>query len=379
MHVGINSLFLNRYGVGGIGVYLRCVLQEMTLLDDTVTWTVFVNRENSGLFSRDFNSRVREVVCPVHASNRPLRLAYEYGILPLQAQSHGVNVLFSPAFTAPTRRGYVSVVTVHDMRHEDLPETFPRAHRLSLTLCTRRSVRSAAQILTDSEHARGRILANYRVAPERVSVAPLAADARYFERLTQAAIEHVWAAHALLPPYLLTFAAPGYQKNLDTLVDAFIALRREGATPVRLAVIGTHTGIIEGLQQRVADAGLASEMRALGWVENVDLPALYQGAAAFVMPSRYEGFGLPVLEAMASGVPVVTTTATALPEVAGDAALLVDPDDAAGMAAALGRLLEDGELRRGLIARGEARARQFTWEKTAATTLAVLRRAFATR
>lgn len=375
MHVGINALFLNPVGAGGIGTYLRSILRAMSDLDPSVTYTLFANRENAGTFGIEAMPRVREVRCPISARHRPLRLAYEYAILPMQVQRCGIDVLFSPAFTGPARARYASVVTVHDLRHEDWPETFPRAHRLLLTHLTRRSVRAAAQILTVSEHAKRRIEAVYRIPAERITVTYLAADPWYSERLDGTAIACVLGRLAVESPYIFSLAAPGHQKNLDTLVDAYILLRRTAGTPIRLALAGAYGDAIAGLRRRVADAGFATEMRELGWVDTADLPALYQGAAMFVMPSRYEGFGIPIVEAMASGTPVVTTTATSLPEVAGDAAVLVDPEDAASIATAMRRLLDDAALRADLIARGEARARQLTWERAARQTLAVLHRA----
>ncbi|MDQ6906673.1 MAG: glycosyltransferase family 4 protein, partial [Chloroflexota bacterium] len=155
--------------------------------------------------------------------------------------------------------------------------------------------------------------------------------------------------------------------------------RQHGATNAQLVLVGLRSVAAGSLEEKVRAAGLGGEVVVTGWVPDADLPALYQGAEVFVLPSRYEGFGLPVLEAMASGVAVVTTTATALPEVAGEAALLVEPDDVAGLADALRRVLDDSVLRAGMVARGRERAAQFTWHRTAEATLAAFRLALASR
>ncbi|MGI8689049.1 MAG: glycosyltransferase family 4 protein [Thermomicrobiales bacterium] len=378
MNVGVNGLFVVPAGAGGTWTYLRNVMRELPPLDTSVAYTVFENQESAGILNPRNATNVREIVCPVHAARRPTRLLYEYSVLPLQAKRNRLDVLFCTSFTAPNRSNYATVVTIHDMRHEDLPESFPMFYRLMLTRLARRAARSAAQILTGSEHAKQRIIAAYAVPADRVRVAHLAAEPQYFARVSHEERERIRQTYQLRNPYIFSLAAPNYQKNLNLLVDAFIALRRTSIN-VRLVAPGFFHPDAAPLREKMRRAGLESEIIATGWIADADLPALYQDAAAFVVPSRYEGFGIPVLEAMASGTPVVTTTATSLPEVAGDAALLVAPDDPAALTAALRRLFEDAPLRDHLTARGEMQARRFSWKKTAEITLRALHDATAYR
>ncbi len=379
MRIGVNSLFLLPTGAGGTWTYLCNLMRELPALDESIEYLLFTNRENRGMLDARNAPNVREIPCPVRGSSRLSRLSYMYGRLPVQARRAGIDLLFSPALTAPPRFGYASALTIHDVQHEDLPGNFPPFERLIFARLFRHSARTATQIFTVSEHAKRRIEAVYQVPPERVVVTYEAADPIYFDRASTETIVRVRQNHGLHAPYILTVASLYPHKNLDVLLDAYVALRGQGTTAAQLALVGVRGAAAGPLEARIQSAGLGGQVILTGWVPDTDLPALYQGAAAFVLPSRYEGFGLPVLEAMASGVPVVTTTATALPEVAGDAALLVDPDDRAGMAAALGRLLGDEALRAEMIGRGTERARQFTWRKTAEATLAAFHLILASR
>ncbi len=377
--IGINGLFLALGKMAGMETYLRAMVRELPALDPAVAYLLLTERNNAGSFGVGGYANVREIVCriPTVANRRVMwgtRLAYEYTRVPAQARQQGVDVLFSPGFIGPAHPRYASVITIHDTQHEDLPENFGALDRALFTRLLRRSVRSAAHIFTVSEHAKRRIEAVYQAPPERITVTYNAPDPVYFARVPHEEIARVRDAHGLHTPYILSVATLLPHKNLDALIAAYATLRQQGETDAMLVLVGLRSVAAAPLEDRIRAAGLTGQVILTGWVPDTDLPALYQGAAAFVLPSRYEGFGLPVLEAMASGVPVVTTTATALPEVAGDAALLVDPDDRAGMAAALGRVLGDEGLRRELIGRGTQRARQFTWRTTAERTLATLLR-----
>jgi glycosyltransferase involved in cell wall biosynthesis len=371
LHVGINSLFLIPAGVGGSETYLRNLVHELPGLDPTTEYTVFTNRENAGSFDFGEATTIHEVRCPVRAVRRPERIAYEYTLLPMQAARHRTDILFSPGFTAPARRSYASVVNILDMQLEDMPENVTPLYRLVHTRLMRRSVRTASHILTLSEHAKRRIVAVYGVPPEKVTVSYLAAEPIYFERVHADDLARVRHRYGLRAPYILSVATLHTHKNLGALIEAYAAMREEMRDDIQLALVGLRGTAAIALEAKIRAAGLENQIALTGWVPDADLPALYRGASVYVLPSRYEGFGIPVLEAMASGVPVITTTAASLPEVAGDAAILIDPDDRTALVTALRRVLTDEQLRAGLIARGHTRAQRFTWRKTAQTTLSV--------
>lgn len=376
--IGVNSLAFDPLSAGGVWTYLWNLLRELPTLDDTTHYTLFTNRENAGAFDTQGATNVRQIACPVTMTRRLSRFAYEWGFLPVRARQEKIGVLFSPFFTSPFRLGYKSVLTVHDVLYKDFPEQFASLEQSFFNTVFDSTVRSATHILTVSDDAKRRIVHAYRLPPERITVAHLAASPVYFTRVDREAIDRVREKYGVHTPYILSVTALRAHKNLEVLIDAFDALRRTFATPITLVLVGLRHTAEGAVTARIRALGLEEEVILTGYVPDSDLPALYQGARAFVLPSRYEGFGLPVLEAMASGVPVLTTTATALPEVAGEAALFFDPDDRGALVAGLRRVLGDEGLRREMVERGRERARQFTWRKSAEVTLAAFQRAMLT-
>jgi glycosyltransferase involved in cell wall biosynthesis len=278
--------------------------------------------------------------------------------------------LFVPAHVVPVRHPR-SVVTIHDLGYLYHPDTHPPTTRRMLHWTTEWSVRAARHVIAISETTRRDLEVHYPVAAGRITVIPHGVDPRF--RPVDAAARAELRTRLHLPDrYVLFVGTIQPRKNLSRLAAALSLVERAGY-PHWLVVAGKRGWLARAVDEQIRASGMSHRVRLLGYVAADDLPALYGGADAFCLPSLYEGFGLPVLEAMACGTPVVAADRAALPEVAGDAALLVDPFRPAEIAAALARVLSDVAFRRDLIGRGQARASQYSWERTARETLNLLR------
>ncbi len=266
------------------------------------------------------------------------------------------------------------VLTFYDLIPVRFPELVSAQARLLFRVATRLALGSARHIIAISESARRDLLSDFRVVPERVTAIPLAPDPR-FRPQSQAEVRRVREKYNLPDSFLLYLGINKPHKNLVRLIDAYadlpLAIRHSP-----LAIAGAWDERYPESKERAAALALGESVRFLGRIDDADLPALYAAATLFVFPSRYEGFGLPVLEAMACATPVVCSNASSLPEAAGDAALLFDPDDTAAITAALAQGLGDSELRAELAERGLAQAARFTWAGNASATLGVYRKIF---
>lgn len=300
------------------------------------------------------------------------RIVWEQVELPWRARRLGAEVLHVPAGPGPLWQPTPLVMTVHDLAPLRRPELLPHARsRWYWGRWVLVTARRAAAVIVPSEATR-RDLVAAGVAPERVTVIPLAPALDPAEAPGAEADRAVLERHALPRRYLLYVGTIDRRKDYGSLLGALRALDAD----LGLVVVGTLIAGRTDFERRVAQDGLRERVRILGYVPDAELGALYRGAEALVYPSFYEGFGLPVLEAMACGTPVVTYRATALPEVAGDASLLVDPPwSAERLATAIRRVLEDDALRETLRARGRARAAAFDWGRAARLTAQVYARA----
>jgi glycosyltransferase involved in cell wall biosynthesis len=221
------------------------------------------------------------------------------------------------------------------------------------------------------------IIATYRIAPERVSVIPLAAPARYGPVTDERELQRVRQTYGINGEYILSVGSIQPRKNLVRLIAAYASLRRAdaGSELPKLVLVGKRAWLYDETLRAIEESGVGNWIVLTGYVAETDLPALYSGAICFVYPSYFEGFGLPPLEAMKCGAPVIVGNRTSLPEVVGDAGLLVDPFDENAIASAVTRLMNDSNLRAELRVKGLNRAKLFDWRETARRTLEVYEQA----
>ncbi len=275
------------------------------------------------------------------------------------------DVFFEPAHVLPLTCPPASVVTVHDLGYEHFPEAHTAFQRWYLRLTTRWHVRAARLLLADSRATRDDLVNRYGADPSRIEVVYPGIDLEAFGPVRDPAVlERVRARYAGGARYVLYVGTLQPRKNVERLVRAFARVAAEVPDLV-LVLAGKPGWHVAPLRRLMAREGLGERVRMPGYVPEEDLPALLSGAEVFAFPSLFEGFGFPVLEAQACGTPVLTSTASSLPEVAGDAALLVDPFDVGAIAAGLRALLDDADLRRRLVERGFANVQRFTWDRAA--------------
>jgi alpha-1,3-rhamnosyl/mannosyltransferase len=286
------------------------------------------------------------------------------------ARRAAVDLIHAPAYTAPLVAAVPTVLTIHDVSYERHPEWYPyRRDRLRRAFY-RRSARAAAHVLTDSEFSKREIAAAYGIPLARITVAPLGASRAFGEPASMMA-----SPGGAVVPYLLHVGDLHERRNLTVVVRALIdARRRLDTSSLTVVLAGIDRGIGDRLAAFATDRGAPDAVVRLGAVSEPALRALYCNAAALVYPSRYEGFGLPLVEAMASGTPVLASRAASIPEVVGEAAVLLDPDEHGRWTDAIVNVMTDARLRARLRSDGLARAAMFTWERTARLTADVYER-----
>lgn len=284
----------------------------------------------------------------------------------MKADVAHAQYLIPPLAPCPT------VVTIHDVSFLAHPEWFPAKSLRVMRRLIPLSARRATRVVTGSEHAAGEIARLCGVRRERIAVIPYAADERFRPRDRDTCRAQVKERYGLDAPYLLAVGLLQPRKNLPRLLDAFsqVAAQVPGLT---LAVVGRAGWGAQAVQERIARPDLAGKVKLLGAAPDDDLPLLYGAALALCYPSLYEGFGLPPLEAMACGTPVVASGTTSVPEVVGDAGVLVDPQNVESIADGMVRVVEDDTLREELSRRGLERAQAFSWTQCAQTHLALYR------
>ncbi len=294
-----------------------------------------------------------------------LRLSWEMARRP-------PDLLFVPAHVLPVVHPHRSVVTVHDLGYLYYPEAHRLLDRVYLDLSTRYNARAATHLIADSSATKRDLIERYGIESDKITVVYPGYDSTVFQPVRdEEAIEAVKARYDIAGDYILFVGTLQPRKNLIRLMEAFSNIQPP-ISNIQLVIAGKKGWLYREIFQQVEKLGLEGKVVFTGYVPEGDLPALLSGARLFAFPSLYEGFGLPVLEAMACGTPVVCSNVSSLPEVAGDAALLVDPLDVEGLTMAMEHILGDESLRAELIERGFEQVRKFSWERCARETLNVL-------
>jgi len=376
LRVGLNLIFLGERA-GGVGRYARRLPGALLAAEPATEVHVFVSRDApANLRQEPWAGEVRWTTVPVRLQGPPLHVPAEYLALPALAVAHKLDVLHSPANTGPSRApGVATVVSLMDLIWLHRPDEWEASPRVHSTMRRRvgAAVGHADRILAISEATAADIARTLVVPRRRIGVTPLAADPPRVDPTPEPALRaRLDLGEARV---VLCIAQKRPYKNLHTLVRALAAL----APDVVLVLPGVPTPYEAQLRALADELQVARRVRYPDWLSEADLEGLYALSAAFALPSLIEGFGLPILEAMQRGLPVACANTSALPEVAGDAALLFDPENQAEIDTAIRRLLEDGDLAQDLRARGHRRAASFTWQNTGAATLAGYRDALDAR
>ncbi|MBL8057889.1 MAG: glycosyltransferase family 4 protein [Anaerolineales bacterium] len=366
MRLGLD-LRLTYYTGGGIAKYAARLAAELPRLAPADTHIHLYRRGHTARFS----PQARRVACWTPAHHRLETLA-----LSVEAWPHRLDLLHSPDFIPPLFGARRHLITVHDLAFLRYPQFLTAESRRYYNGQIASAVRRAQAIAADSHATKADLVELLGVPAEKITVIHLGLDPHFRPRPAEA-VAAVLARHHLAAGFVLFVGTFEPRKNVPGLLRAYAVLRAAAPDAPPLVLAGLKGWLFDETMQLAAELGLANHLRFFENFPSADLPELYSAAGVLVLPSHYEGFGFPVLEAMGCEVPVVISDRSSLPEIAGDAALKVDPDSPEALAEALRQALGDSGLRAALIGRGRANSVRFTWEKTARETLALYQRVLA--
>lgn len=371
--IGLNLVFLTPGATGGMETYARQLIPRLVTAAPEVEFVAFVNSAAAAA-PGPWHELAGCMELSVDALNRVHWVRAEQLLLPRAARAARIELMHSLASTAPVWGSFRRVVTIHDLIYRTVPEAHPGLRSLGMRVLVPAAARRSHRVVVDAATTRDDLERLLGIAPAKVDVVPLGVGT---PPATDPEPEAELRARlrAGERPIVLSVSAKLAHKNLPRLIAALATI--PAASRPLLVLPGYPTPHEGELRAQVAHLSLDDDVRLVGWVSEAELEALYRAATAFVFPSLAEGFGLPVLEAMVRGVPVACSGQGALAEVAGDAALLFDPESEPAIAQAVTRLLDDRQLRARLAAAGRERARRFSWDAAAAGTLAAYGRALA--
>lgn len=364
LRIGVNALYLIPGGVGGTEIYLRSLLQALSEIDSRNEYVIFVNRETGPTLLTE-RANFRHFECGVNAANRPARILYEQFVLPWKLRTERIDVLFNPGFTMPVMTHCPSVTVFHDLQHKRHPEYFKRLDLVFWNLLLSLSARFSRSLIAVSPATAADLEKYLPVSRGKIKIVPHGVDPEMF-RIGQ------WRGNT--DSFLLTVSTLHPHKNFHRLLDAF-ALFHAARPEYRLVVAGMKGFAAEEVMGHCKERGLAGCVEFTGWIPRQDLYRLWERADAFIYPSLFEGFGMPVLEALAAGLPTACSDIEPLRWVGGDAVALFDPLDKSAIRSAMECITGDARFRAAAGNAGPAQAQKFDWRHSAEATLDELARA----
>jgi glycosyltransferase involved in cell wall biosynthesis len=366
VRIGVNTLQVQPGRATSNRIYLKSLLSAISELDRENEYLVFVSRGTAGTFETG-RPNVREVICPLTHLNTGVRILWEQFLFPGFLRKHGVDVLYSPDNSGPVRPGCRSVLTIQMVQAYLTPHCYTAFRRAYHHWVTRTVALGADRVVCVSDNLRRNIAMYMDLPSEKLVVVPEAASEHFQPVPREKAVAEAQGTYGLPTPYILNVANVIPYKNTLRLVEAF-ALLREAGYPHHLVIVGGERwpfGYAKQVEAALDRHGIRPFVKFVGHLPHEALPAIYSAAELLCFPSTCETWGLPVVEALACGCPVVTSDWSSLPEVAGDAAELVDPFVPADIARGLRKVLDSPEYRQQIVERGFRRSQELSWKHSA--------------
>lgn len=346
----------------GIGIYIQNLVSTISSLDTPYRFSMYVSESQRAKVSVPKNWELKDAHYGKYSPG-------EFFLFGRQALRDGVDLFHAPHYTLPSGLQGRSVVTIHDLIHLKFPQYFSSVQRAYARFMVGHAVRNAGAVIADSRNTKDDLVELFGIDEKRVNVVHLGIS-ESFRRMEAAQIREFRRKHNLEAPYLLFVGNVKPHKNVATLLKAFSRVRPQHPD-LRLVFVGGRCLQDQGLADLARDLGIAESVRDLGRISDAEVLGTYNAAEMLLLPSFYEGFGFPILEAMACGVPTVVSSGGSIPEVAGDASMICDPHEPDSFAGAIETLLTDTRRRADLISLGQDRTKRFTWRETGKQTLKV--------